>query len=60
MAEHIGGTNGKIKKISKKAKWRVLFFDEAYTLSSTSGRDYVKEGIETMMAKMNSIIDGKT
>ena len=38
----------------------MLFFDEAYTLSSTSGKDYGKEEIEEMMAKMNSNIDGKT
>ena len=38
----------------------MLFFDEAYTLSSTSGKDYGKEEIEEMMAKMNSNIDDKT
>ena len=52
--------NAKIEKILKKAKWRVLFSDEAYTLSSTSGRDYGKEAIATMMGKMNSTIDGKS
>ena len=37
----------------------MLFVDEAYTLSSTSGKDYGKEAIEAMMAKMNANIDGK-
>ena len=60
VAEHIGGTNAKIEKILKKAEGRVLFVDDAYTLSSTSGRDYGKEAIEAMMAKMNANIDGKT
>ena len=60
VAEHIGGTNAKTEKILKKAEGRVLFVDEAYTLSSTSGKDYGKEAIEAMMAKTNSNIDGKT
>ena len=51
MEEHIGGTNAKTEKILKKAEGRVLFVDEAYTLSSTSGKDYGKEAIEAMMAK---------
>ena len=60
MAEHIGETNAKTKKILKKAEGRVLFVDEAYTLSSTSAKDYGKEAIEAMMAKMNANIDWKT
>ena len=60
MAEHIGVTNAKTKKILKKAKGRVLFVDETYTLSFTSGKDYGKEAIEAVMAKMNSNIDWKT
>ena len=60
MAEHIGGTNAKTEKILKKAEGRVLFVDEAYTLSSTIGKDYGKEAIEAMMAKMNANIHGKT
>ena len=56
MAEHIGVTNAKTKKILKKAKGRVLFVDETYTLSFTSGKDYGKE----VMAKRNSNIDGQT
>ena len=60
MAEHIGGTNVKTKKRLKKAEGRVLFVDEAYTLSSTSAKDYGKEAIEAMMAKMNANIDWKT
>ena len=59
MADHISRTNTKTKKILKKAEGRVLFVDEAYTLSSTSGKDYGKEAIEAMMAKMNANIDGK-
>ena len=60
MAEHIGGTNAKTEKNVKKAEGRVLFVDEAYTLSSKSGKDYGKETIEAMMAKMNANIDVKT
>ena len=44
------------RKISKVA----TSLHEAYTLSSTSGKDYGKEAIEAMMAKMNANIDGKT
>ena len=39
---------------------RVLFVDETYALSSTSGKDYGKEAIEAMMAKMNANLHGKT
>ena len=60
VAEHIGGTNAKTKNMLKKAEGRVLIVDEAYTLSSTSGKDYGKEAVEAMMAKMNANIDGKT
>ena len=60
MAEHIGGTNAKTEKMLKEAEGRVLIVDEAYTLSSTSGKDYGKEAVEAMMAKMNANIDGKT
>ena len=60
MAEHIGVTNAKTEKILKQAEGRVLFVDEAYTFPSISGKDYGKEAIEAMMAKMNANIDGKT
>ena len=42
------------KKILKKAEGWVLFINEAYTFSSTSGKDHGNEGIETTMAKMNA------
>ena len=60
MAEHIGETNAKTEKILKKAEGQVLFVDEAYALSWTSRKDYGKEAIEAMIAKMNANIDGKT
>ena len=49
-----------LRKILKKAEGRVLFVDETYALSSTSGKDYGKEAIEAMMAKMNANLHGKT
>ena len=60
MTEHIGRTNAKAEKILKKAEGRVLFVDETYALSSTSGKDYGKEAIEAVMTKMNANIHGKT
>ena len=57
VADHISRTSTKTKKILKKAEGRVLFVDEAYILSSTSGKDYGKETTEAMMAKMNANID---
>ena len=45
VAEHIRGISLKTEKILKKAEGRVLFIDEAYTLSSTSGKDYGEEAI---------------
>ena len=59
VAGHIGETSAKNKKILKKAEGRGLFVNEAYTLSSTSGKDYVKEAIHAMIVKINTNIDGK-
>ena len=60
IAEHIGGTNAKVEKVLKRAEGRVLFVDEAYTLSSTTGKDYGKEAIEAMMARMTAHPDKST
>ena len=60
MTEHIGRTNAKAEKILKKAEGRVLFVNETYALSSTSGKDYGKEATEAVMTKMNANIHGKT
>ena len=55
LVADIGGTNVKTKKILKKAEG----LDEAYILSLTSGKDYGKEAVVAMMAKMNVNIDEK-
>ena len=43
----------------KKAQVQVLIADEAYTFSSTWGKDYTKEAVEATMVKMNTSIDRK-
>ena len=60
MTEYIAETNAKNKKILKRAEKWLLFVEEAYTLSLTSGKNYAKETIEAMIAKMSTNIDGKT
>ena len=52
VAEHIGGTGPKTMAAINKARGGVLFIDEAYRLSSVSGKDYGREAIETLMAQM--------
>ena len=52
VAEHIGGTVPKTMAAINKASGGVLFIDEAYRLSSVSGKDYGREAIETLMAQM--------
>ena len=54
VAEHIGGTAQKTEKMLKLAEGGVFFLDEAYRLNSTSDRDYGKEALETIMARMNA------
>ena len=60
VVDHIGGTNAKTKKMLKKAQVQVPIADDAYTLSSTWGKDYTKEAVEATMVKMNTNIDRKT
>lgn len=51
----IGGTSKNTVLKIKEAKGGVLFIDEAYRLSNdTSGRDYGKEAIETLMSVMTN------
>ena len=55
IAEFIGQTAPKVKKVIQKARGGVLFIDEAYSLArkGESEKDYGKEAIEVLMKEMS-------
>ncbi len=55
IAEFIGQTAPKVKKVIEKARGGVLFIDEAYALArkGESQKDYGKEAIEVLMKEMS-------
>ena len=55
IAEFIGQTAPKVKKVIEKARGGVLFIDEAYALArkGESAKDYGKEAIEILMKEMS-------
>ena len=59
VADHIGGTAKLTEKALKDAEGSVLFIDEAYRLTRTSNKDFGKEAMETIMAKLNPDPKGK-
>lgn len=52
VAEYVGQTAVKTKRVIKAAKGGVLFVDEAYRLCSSSGKDFGQEAIEELMSVM--------
>lgn len=52
MGQYIGATAQKTEKMIKKAEGGVLFVDEAYRLCPNSEKDFGREAIETIMARM--------
>ncbi len=55
IAEFIGQTAPKVKKVIEKARGGVLFIDEAYSLArkGESEKDYGKEAIEILLKEMS-------
>ncbi len=55
IAEFIGQTAPKVKKVIQKARGGVLFVDEAYALArkGESEKDYGREAIEVLMKEMS-------
>lgn len=52
VAEYVGQTAVKAKKVLEKARGGVLFIDEAYTLISRSSEDYGQEAIDMILKEM--------
>merc|ERR1712232_955126 len=53
VAEYVGQTGPKTRKIIEESKNGVLFIDEAYRLSAGGKNDFGREAIEELMASMN-------
>ena len=52
VAEYVGQTAVKTKKVLEKARGGVLFIDEAYTLISHTAEGYGQEAIDTILKDM--------
>ncbi|MEV4758589.1 right-handed parallel beta-helix repeat-containing protein [Micromonospora sp. NPDC049559] len=53
VAEHVGGTAVKTKKVFNRARGGVLFIDEAYALApEDAARDFGREAIDTLVKLM--------
>lgn len=53
VAEYVGQTGPKTRKIIEESRAGLLFIDEAYRLSSGGKTDFGREAIEELMASMN-------
>merc|ERR1711974_503403 len=54
VAEYVGQTSPKTRKVIEESRNGVLFIDEAYRLSAGGEKDFGKEAIEELMAAMNA------
>lgn len=52
VAEYVGQTAPKTKEVLERALGGILFIDEAYTLYSSSGNDFGKECVDTILKFM--------
>ena len=52
VSSFVGDTAKKTEECIKKAFGKIMFIDEAYTLTSKSEKDYGKEAVETTMRYM--------
>lgn len=57
IAEYVGQTAPKVKKIVEKARGGVLFIDEAYALAPNHASDYGHEALATLVQLMENYRD---
>ena len=54
VAGYIGQTAGNVKAVFERARGKLLFIDEAYSLASDSPRDFGYEAINTIVQEMEN------
>ena len=54
IAEYVGQTAPKVKKVFERAKGGILFIDEAYSLADNSPRSYAREAVITILQEMEN------
>lgn len=54
IAEYVGQTATKVKKVFSKARGKLLFIDEAYSLTDCRKGDYGDEAINTIVQEMEN------
>lgn len=54
IAEYVGQTATKVKKVFSKARGKLLFIDEAYSLADCRKGDYGDEAINTIVQEMEN------
>ena len=54
VAGYVGQTAERVKRIFEKAKGRLLFIDEAYSLADDDGRSFCGEAVSTIVQEMEN------
>lgn len=57
IAKYVGQTAIKVKDVFERAKGRLLFIDEAYSLTNTTYNGYEDEAVSTIVQEMENLRD---